>query len=201
VPVCGVVDELVPELVLPGVVVVLGVPPPGALAAFGPMPAAPLVVDDDVPAELPVAPVCEELLVSADGVPDDVVPLVLVPVPVVLLLVPEVPVELPLLAASPPVVLAVDEVPVPLSEAVSLLRWQAPSAAAAASERMRLRAMEEVGVMCRSLRGWIRACCGADHVPAENPWLAPRLPIRARPVRPAWRRRRRQTSAHKAVTH
>lgn len=131
-PVYGVVDEELPGVVLPGVVVVLGWPPPGALAALGPMPAG-----------VPVVPVCDELLVSADGAPEDEVPLVLV-----VELVPDVVVELlPVLAASPPVVLAVDEVPVPVSEAVSLVRWQAPSAAAATIDSTRLRAMEEVGVM------------------------------------------------------
>jgi hypothetical protein len=142
VPVCGVVDDELPEVVLPGVVVVLGWPPPGALAELGPMPAAALVLDELVPAGVPVVPVCDELLVSAAGAPDDEVPLVLV------LLLPEVVLELlPVLAASPPVVLAVDEVPVPVSAVVSLVRWQAPNAAAAASEIKRLRAMDEVGVM------------------------------------------------------
>ena len=118
-PVCGVV--------LPGVVAVLGWPPPGALAELGPMPAAASVLEDVVPA----------------GEPDDEVPLVLV-----LELVPDVVVELlPVLAASPPVVLAVDGAPVPVSEAVSVFRWQAPSAAAAAIDSTRLRAMDEVGVM------------------------------------------------------
>jgi len=200
VPVCGVVDELLPEVVLPGVVVVLGWPAPGALAAFGPMPAAPDVPEeDDVPADVPVLPVCDELFVSADGEPDDDVPLV--PVPLVPL-VPEVVVELlPELAASVPEVLAVEDVPVPVSDAVSLLRWQAPRAAAATSERTRLRAMEEVAVMSSSLR--IGSECFPGQMPClGKPAMALRLPNRARPDRQSWRtERRRKTPAHEAVTY
>jgi hypothetical protein len=129
-PVCG--ELLLPGVVLPCVVVVLVWPPPGALAAFGPMPpAAEVELLVDVPAGVPVVPVCDGLFVSGAGlVPLPEVPLVLV-LPVVLLVVEDVPV---VLAASPPDVLAVGLLPSPV--VFWSPRWQADKVATAAANAM-----------------------------------------------------------------
>ena len=149
---------LLPGVVLPGVVVVLGWPPPGALAAFGPMPpavAAEVPDADALPAGPPVVPVCDGFVVSGAGavLPPEVPLVLMLPVVDVLLLVLLVllllPLRLGVLAASPPVVLAVELLPAVVSAARWSLRWQATRALAAISAMVTR--PEEVNRMGNSL--------------------------------------------------